>query len=267
MRPRREAATQQCLTTESENKVTMLPYTELSHDRKDACSFNNAERVNGSFDDVGQSFLVYLAGFAGAVIAGSLYPAALGVLGFFGLLNGAFSSLGDLLLLATFGLLIGAVYAAITATLVFPITGLLQLIAGSSSWRVVWVSIAGGWTGFAAAVACFSSESTIVIYALTAMAIGQLGAGGMGIYVCRRFCTTQPHQVSPVRFRLIGLLRFTAAVAVLAAISPSIPMVEEHLNLIVGALVFQTLTTGAYFVLKGRPHRGAFHVTPYTPLL
>jgi hypothetical protein len=118
--------------------------------------------------------------------------------------------------------------------------------------------VAGGWTGFAAALTCFSSESSIVIYALTAMAMGQLGAGGMGIYVLRRFCTMQPLQVSPVRFRLIALLRFTAAIAVLAAILPSIPMVEEHRNLIVGALVFQTLTTGAYLALIGRPHRVRF---------
>ncbi len=169
----------------------------------------------------------------GTALAGAAFPLILGIcelaFGFSGPVG-----ISDLAFLFPFGLLGGMVGGMLALTLSVPVAVFAGVVAWLSriNGRDVWfASLVGGWTGYFAThliLESFPMDFSHWVVIGLAVAVGQIGAGGLVIWARRR------HEEMPVpipaesemRFGLRQLFGITTAVAILVALGEALRIDE-----------------------------------------
>jgi hypothetical protein len=169
----------------------------------------------------------------GTALAGAAFPLILGIIepafGFSGPL-----SISDVAFLFPFALLGGMVGGALALTHSIPVASLASGIAWLSriTGRDVWfASLVGGWTGYFAThlvLESFPMDFSHWVVIGLAVAVGQIGAGGLVIWARRRR-EENPVPIpaeSEMRFGLRQLFGITTAIAILVALGEALRIDE-----------------------------------------
>jgi hypothetical protein len=207
----------------------------------------------GANESPGDSIGLYYHAFAGVVAAAMIVPVLAVVVIIAGGPWRPSPNLRFLLFNALVAIPAAGIFAAAAAACVFPIVGLVQYLSGLHAWRVLFASIAGGWSGILLVQFMSRGRATESFgFQLIAMAVGQLGAGIAARSANRAQVSSYPPRENRRRrqLKLRQLLGLTAGVALISAILGVLQLSREVAITLGLSLTAQAILIAIYYGIR-----------------